>query len=133
MKNNILASIALFGIYRRKNQDTYDLVSQYISAVIAQKEYSEFTATMIQTDLKELYMIDIPIGVIKSVCKNRIKGVMLSNGSFTCVRFPKDEIEQEYNELKAEYDELFIPLIEFVRKDTQEFENQYIKDRFGII
>ena len=73
MKNNILASIALFGIYRRKNLDTYDLVAQYISAVIAQKEYSEFTASMIQADLKEMYKIDIPIGVIKSVCKKRIK------------------------------------------------------------
>lgn len=131
MKNNILASIALFGIYRRKNLDTYDLVAQYISAVIAQKEYSEFTASMIQADLKEMYKIDIPIGVIKSVCKNRIKGVMISNGSFTCVRFPKDEIEQEYNELKADYDDLFHSLILFVRKDTQEYDDQYIKDRFA--
>ena len=124
MKNNILASIALFGIYRRKNLDTYDLVAQYISAAIAQKEYSEFTASMIQADLKEMYRIDIPIGVIKSVCKNRIKGVMISNGSFTCVRFPKDEIEQEYNELKADYDDLFNPLIVYVRKETQEYADQ---------
>ena len=42
MKNNLLASIALFGIYRNNNQDTYDLVAQYISAVIAQKEYVSF-------------------------------------------------------------------------------------------
>lgn len=131
MKNNILASIALFGIYRRKNQDTYDLVAQYISAVIAQKEYSEFTASMIQADLKEMYMIDIPIGVIKSVCKKRIKGVMINNGSFTCARFPKDEIDQEYNELKAEYEDLFNPLINYVREATQEYDDQYIKDRFA--
>lgn len=131
MKNNILASIALFGIYRRKNLDTYDLVAQYISAVIAQKEYSNFTAAMIQTDLKEMYMIDIPIGVIKSVLKNRIDGLALDRGAYTCARFPKDEIEKEYNELNAEYEDLFKPLIAFVHKDTEEFSDQYIKDRFG--
>ncbi|MBQ9548633.1 MAG: hypothetical protein IJV01_05705 [Bacteroidales bacterium] len=131
MKNSLLASIALFGVYRKKNLDTYDLVAQYVSAVIAQREYSDFTSAMIQADLKDLYMIEIPIGVIKSVCKNRIDGIKLNRGAFSCTRFPKDEIEKEYNELNQEYDELFTPLIAFVRNDTDEYQDQYIKDRFG--
>lgn len=131
MKNNLLASIALFGIYRNTNQDTYDLVAQYISAVIAQKEYERFKTDTIQSDLKELFQIDIPIGVINSVCKNRIEGLSLSKGVFTCSRIPKDEIEKEYAELTANYDELFTLLIAFVNKETAEYDGQTIKSRFA--
>ena len=131
MKNNLLASIALFGIYRNTNQDTYDLVAQYISAVIAQKEYERFKTDTIQSDLKELFQIDIPIGVINSVCKNRIEGLSLSKGVFTCSRIPKDEIEKEYAELTANYDDLFTLLIAFVNKETAEYDGQTIKNRFA--
>lgn len=131
MKNNLLASIALFGIYRNKNLDTYDLVAQYISAVIAQKEYSTFKPDTMQSDLKELYQIDIPIGVINSVCRNRIEGITLKNKEFICDLLPKDEIEKEYQELAADYDQLFTPLIEFINKDTQDYDDQTIKDRFA--
>lgn len=131
MKNNLLASIALFGIYRNKNLDTYDLVAQYISAVIAQKEYSTFKPDTMQSDLKELYQIDIPIGVINSVCRNRIEGITLKNKEFICDLLPKDEIEKEYKELAADYDQLFTPLIAFIRKDTQDYKDQVIKDRFA--
>ena len=131
MKNNLLASIALFGIYRNTNQDTYDLVAQYISAVIAQKEYERFKTDAIQSDLKELFQIDIPIGVINSVCKNRIEGLSLSKGVFTCSRIAKDEIEKEYAELTANYDELFALLIAFVNKETTEYDGQTIKSRFS--
>ena len=131
MKNNILASIALFGIYRNKNLDTYDLVAQYISAAIAQKEYSTFKPDSMQSDLKELYQIDIPIAVINSVCKNRIEGVTLRNKEFICDLLPKDEIEKEYKELTADYDLLFTSLIDFVRKETKDYEDQIIKDRFA--
>lgn len=131
MKNNLLASIALFGIYRNKNLDTYDLVAQYISAVIAQKQYSTFGPDIMQSDLKELYQIDIPIGVIRSVCRNRIDGVTLKNSEFICDLLPKDEIEKEYNDLSADYDQLFTPLIVFIHKDTKDYEDQTIKDRFA--
>lgn len=131
MNNNILASIALFGIYRNKNQDTYDLVAQYISAVIAQKEYESFDAATIQTDLKEFFQIDIPIGVINSVCKNRIDGLSLSKGVFSCSRIPKDEIETEYSNLSSTYDELFERLVVFVKKETDEFDIQTIKEGFA--
>ena len=131
MKNNLLASIALFGIYRNKNLDTYDLVAQYISAVIAQKEYSTFKPDTMQSDLKELYQIDIPIGVINSVCRNRIEGIALKNKEFICDLLPKDEIEKEYKELAADYDQLFTPLIAFIRKDTEDYDDQTIKDRFA--
>lgn len=131
MKNNILASIALFGIYRNKNQDTYDLVAQYISAVIAQRKYDSFQADTIQSDLKELYQIDIPIGVINSVCRNRIEGLTLSKGVFTCSRIPKDEIDKEYSELTADYEELFSPLIAFITKEEEGYDERTIKNRFA--
>lgn len=131
MKNNLLASIALFGIYRNKNLDTYDLVAQYISAVIAQKQYGTFKPEIMQSDLKELYQIDIPIGVINSVCRNRIEGISLKNKEYICDLLPKDEIEKEYNTLTADYAQLFTPLIAFVRKDTEDYKDQDIKDRFA--
>lgn len=131
MKNNLLASIALFGIYRNKNLDTYDLVAQYISAVIAQKQYNTFKPDTMQSDLKELYQIDIPIGVIRSVCRNRIEGVSLKNKEFICDLLPKDEIEKEYADLKVGYEELFASLIDFIRKDTKDYEEQTIKDSFA--
>lgn len=131
MKNNLLASIALFGIYRNKNLDTYDLVAQYISAVIAQKQYSSFTPDTMQSDLKELYQIDIPLGVIKSVCRNRIEEVTLKNKEFICDLLPKDEIEKEYNTLTADYDQLFKALIAYVKKETEVYTDQTIKDRFA--
>lgn len=131
MKNNLLASIALFGIYRNKNLDTYDLVAQYISAVIAQKQYNTFKPDTMQSDLKELYQIDIPIGVIRSVCRNRIEGVSLKNKEFICDLLPKDEIEKEYADLKVGYEELFASLIDFIRKDTKDYEDQTIKDSFA--
>lgn len=131
MKNNLLASIALFGIYRNKNLDTYDLVAQYISAVIAQKQYSTFKADTMQSDLKELYQIDIPIGVINSVCRNRIEEVTLKNKEFICDLLPKDEIEKEYNTLTADYDQLFKALIAYVKKETEVYTDQTIKDCFA--
>ena len=131
MKNNLLASIALFGIYRNKNLDTYDLVAQYISAVIAQKQYNTFKPDTMQSDLKELYQIDIPIGVIRSVCRNRIEGVSLKNKEFICDLLPKDEIEKEYADLKVGYEELFASLIDFIRRDTKDYEDQTIKDSFA--
>lgn len=133
MKSNILASIALFGVYRKKNLDTYDLVAQYILAAIAQKEYTSFTASTMKDDLKELYSIEIPTGVIKSVAKNRVKGVMLSNGSFSCPRIPKDSIEQEYSELNADYNTLFKVLLDFVKTklDNQNYSEDEIKNRFA--
>lgn len=131
MKNNILASIALFGIYRNKSQDTYDLVAQYISAVIAQKKYESFKPDTIQSDLKELYQIEIPIAVINSVCKNRIEGLSLKIGEFFCSRVPKDEIEKEYADLTAEYDALFTPLIAYINKDGETYTEKDIKDHFA--
>lgn len=131
MKNNLLASIALFGIYRNNNQDTYDLVAQYISAVIAQKEYVSFKPDTIQSDLKEMYQIDIPISVINSVCKNRIEGLSLSKGVFTCSRIPKDEIENEYAELSASYEALFTLLIALINKDEEKYSEKVIKDNFA--
>lgn len=130
MKNSILASIALFGIYRNKNWDTYDLVSQYISAVIANKGYHSFTSEVIQANLKELFQIDIPKGVINSVCRNRIEGLSLNKGVFSCEQIPKDEIEKEYDDLLSLYDDLFALLVSFVKKETGEYESQVIKDRF---
>lgn len=131
MKNNLLASIALFGIYRNKNLDTYDLVAQYISAVIAQKQYSTFKSDTMQSDLKELYQIDIPIGVINSVCRNRIEEVTLKNKEFICGLLPKDEIEKEYNALTADYEQLFKALIAYIKKETDAYADQTIKDRFA--
>lgn len=131
MKNNLLASIALFGIYRNKNLDTYDLVAQYISAVIAQKQYNSFKPDAMQKDLLELYQINIPIGVIKSVCRNRIDGLTLKNNEFLCDLIPKDEIEKEYNTLTEDYNNLFTSLISYVCKETDCYEEQIIKDRFA--
>ena len=133
MKNNILASIALFGVYRKKNLDTYDLVAQYILATIAQKEYTTFTASTMKDDLKELYFIEIPTGVIKSVAKNRIEGVTLSNGSFYCPRIPKDDIEKEYRELNIDYNSLFKVLLDFVKSKLEghNYSDDEIKNRFA--
>lgn len=133
MKNNILASIALFGVYRMKNLDTYDLVAQYILATIAQKEYTSFTAYTMKDDLKELYFIEIPTGVIKSVAKNRIEGVSLSNGSFSCPRIPKDDIEQEYSALNDDYNTLFKILLDFVKAKLEghNYTDDEIKNRFA--
>lgn len=133
MKNNLLASIALFGVYRKKNLDTYDLVAQFILATIAQKEYTSFTASTMKDDLKELYFIEIPTGVIKSVAKNRIKGVILNNGIFSCPRIPKDDIEQEYSELNADYNSLFKILLDFVKSklDDHIYSDDEIKNRFA--
>ncbi len=123
MKNNVLASIALFGYYRNNNQDTYDLVAKFILATIAQKGYSSFSAATMRDDLKDLFLIDIPIGVIKSVSKNRIKDVTLNNGVFYCPRITNDEIEQEYGALSAAYDELFCTLLRFVKENLD--DNKY--------
>ena len=133
MKNSILASIALFGVYRSKKMDTYDLVAQYIQATIAQREYASFTASTMKDDLKELYFIEIPTGVIKSVVKNRINGITLSSGTFFSPRIPKYEIEQEYDALNADYNTLFQSLLEFVNLKLTDYKysDEEIKNRFA--
>lgn len=134
MKNHILASIALFGIYRNKNYDTYNLIAQYISAVIAHKEYDTFTPTIIKEDLLELYGICIPTGVIKSVVKNRIEDIQLKDGAFRCSKIPKDKIDKEYSELTKEYGELFEELLKYVRqfnKETNLLSDDYIVNVFS--
>lgn len=135
MKNNILASIALFGVYRDKNLDTYDLVAQYISAVIAQKECTQFTPDVMKEDLYNLFGIDIPFGVIRSVSRNRIEGVSLKQGVFYCELIPKDEIDKEYAELTEDYEALFKGLILFMRQVGHIEEDSYsdddIRNRFA--
>lgn len=115
MKNNILASIALFGEYRQSQKDVYDLIAQFITAVIANKQYVEFTPEMLKTDLFELYQIDIPLGVIKSVSKKRINGASLAEGVFTISRQPNDEIAKSFDDLMIEYEALFERIVSFVR------------------
>lgn len=115
MRNNILASIALFGEYRQNQKDIYDLIAQFITAVLANKQYVEFTPEMLKSDLFELYQIDIPLGVIKSVSRKRINGAALKDGVFTISLQPNDEITGSFDDLMVEYESLFKQIISFVR------------------
>lgn len=135
MKNNILASIALFGQYRNQNFDTYDVVVQYISAAIVKKGYTTFTPATMKEDLFELFQVDLPVGVIKSVCKNRMKDLSLSNGVFKCSVVPPNDIDKEYEDLNNKYDNLYKALIDFVRTtghlDNKVYKDEEIKNRFA--
>lgn len=92
--NNILSSIALLGeLYKNGKKDIFHVVGAFIQATIQCKSIAAFDSIEMQVYLKELFQLEIPEAIIKTVLKNRLKKIIIkSSGKYIILNsFPKDD------------------------------------------
>ncbi|MBR6269914.1 MAG: hypothetical protein IKR30_05005 [Bacteroidales bacterium] len=119
MKNDIIASISVFGVYHDNNKDAYDVVSDFIKAALATKKQLSFTVEVVQSLLEELYAIHIPISIIKGLLKRSI-GITLSksNNVYSIDVLPNDSITEKIEELKCSYDYVISALSLYLQENA---------------
>ena len=59
--NEQIAAISVFGAYKAKNKDAYDVIADFTKSAIAIRKEVQITPEVIQGFLRELYALDIPI------------------------------------------------------------------------
>lgn len=118
--NNILASIALFSkLYDNNKNNIILVISEFIKVVVYEKELYSFNTIDIGRYLKEIFNIEIPDAVIKSVIKKKLKLVFSKNdrtGEY--ITNPKTiltntNFQNAHNELVSYYELVFQKLINF--------------------
>jgi len=136
--NNILSSIALLGeLYKNGKKDIFHVVGAFIQATIQCKSIAAFDSIEMQVYLKELFQLEIPEAIIKTVLKNRLKKIIIkSSGKYIILNsFPKDDgFLDRQSQLNSEYDEIFRLLYQYVEKHKKtlisDFEKEKIKTDF---
>ena len=74
--NEQIAAISVFGAYKAKNKDAYDVIADFTKSAIAIKKEVEITPEVIQGFLQELYSLSITISIIKG--KHSVNHVLFS-------------------------------------------------------
>lgn len=73
MRNNILASIALFqDLYDNGNQDIFSVIAEFVKVTIHNNNLHVFDITSLRILIKTDFEIDVPEGVLKTVLKKRL-------------------------------------------------------------
>lgn len=135
--NEQIAAISVFGAYKAKNKDAYDVIADFTKSAIAIKKEVEITPEVIQGFLKELYALEIPISIIKGVIKNRLKDVISNNGgSYIVKSLPSDDISSQINELRNSYNVILSGLKKFLAEEqvnplTYKCDEEYMVCQFA--
>lgn len=116
MHNNTIAAISLFGEYRRDKKDVHDIIADFIKAAISIKREPSYTPAIMKDYLLELFGIDIPTSVIKSVFKNKIKEAKSENSTYTISNFPDNNIENRICSLRKTYDSILDTLKSYIQE-----------------
>lgn len=69
----LLASVSLFKSLYNQNKDIFDLLSIFVKYIIKKKRLHTFTEIDIYQALKEEFCFEIPLSVLTTVIRNRIK------------------------------------------------------------
>ena len=135
--NEQIAAISVFGAYKAKNKDAYDVIADFTKSAIAIKKEVQITPEVIQGFLRELYALDIPISIIKGVLKNRLKDFVSNNGgAFIVKSMPADDITSQINELLGSYNVILSGLKDFLTKEkvnpsTYKSDEEYMVSQFA--
>lgn len=124
-KNNLLASIALFGeLYTNdKKENLSDILFDFIKGAVSFKERYTLNSTELKDLLSDVYGFSIPESVIRTTVKNRLKnGVTFNNGVYsfdikTCL--DKKNTISEINNINQKQEEIIKRLFEYIKtRDT---------------
>lgn len=135
--NEQIAAISVFGAYKAKNKDAYDVIADFTKSAIAIKKEVQITPEVIQGFLRELYALEIPISIIKGVLKNRLKDFVSNNGgAFIVKSMPADDITSQINELLGSYNVILSGLKDFLTKEkvnpsTYKSDEEYMVSQFA--
>lgn len=138
MKNEIIASISVFGAYRENHKDAYDIVADFSKAALALKRPAKFTAEVMQDYLAELFSIEIPIGVIRGVLKKRLgDAITKCSDGYTVNEIPDDKISDEVKATKEAYEAILGKLLEFLNSSAPQtvlskYQDSEIIEQFAI-
>lgn len=121
LHNEQIAAISVFGVYKTNNRDAYDVIADFTKAAISIKKEVEITPEVIQSNLMELYSLNIPVSIIKGVLKNRLKDVASKSngGTYIVNSLPKDDISSKIDELLAAYNVILSGLKTFLSNSVK--------------
>ncbi len=118
MKNNILASIALFqDLYDNGNQDIFSVIAEFVKVTIHNNNLYTFDITNLRILIKNDFEIDVPEGVLKTVLKKRLTNEVSRDIANIYNAMPSSIIVEQFNaslrEQTSKYEFVFSKLLEF--------------------
>lgn len=120
LHNEQIAAISVFGVYKTENRDAYDVIADFTKAAIAIKKEVEITPEVVQSNLMELYSLNIPVSIIKGVLKNRLKEIVSrTNGVYIVNSLPQDDISSKIDELLESYNIILSGLKSFLASSVK--------------
>lgn len=120
LHNEQIAAISVFGVYKTENRDAYDVIADFTKAAIAIKKEVEITPEVVQSNLMELYSLNIPVSIIKGVLKNRLKEIVSrTNGVYFVNSLPQDDISSKIDELLESYNIILSGLKSFLASSVK--------------
>lgn len=131
LHNEQIAAISVFGVYKTENRDAYDVIADFTKAAIAIKKEVEITPEVIQSNLMELYSLNIPVSIIKGVLKNRLKEIVSrANGAYVVNSLPQDDISSKIDELLDSYNVILSGLKSFLASSVKKESSLNLDEDF---
>lgn len=116
----ILTSVALFRTLYDNNKDIYDVVSEFIRSAILLNSTWSFSLTECSSNLHNDFGFQIPDAIIKTCLKSRLVKsgeLTVNHGVYSVSKsFERsNNIQDEYESTRGEYDEILNKLVKHVR------------------
>lgn len=138
MRNNILASIALFqSLYDNGKKDIFSVIAEFVKVTIHNNNLHSFDITKLRLSLKKDFEIELPESVLKTVLAKRLKDRITrapiddSYGNKQLLynsipsNFDVDQFNQNLKEQSTRYSYVFEKLIAYYKKNSP---SKYIND-----
>lgn len=114
----LLSSAAVLRALYDEKKDIYDVLSEFIKAVISSRHLAAFSSTDCVGYLQEDFGFSLPEAVIKTCLRNRLvrtNGLSLQNGIYTVTQAfsPGVESNKDFQDSRNEYDEIIARLHAF--------------------
>ncbi|WP_418498173.1 hypothetical protein [Flagellimonas sp.] len=147
-ENKLIASVVVFKELLDNDKDIYDVISEFLKAVIIDKQIWNFNSTELKLLLEEVFDFKLPEAVIRSTLKNRLirsQFLKVDNGTYIVNNIQNTidpDFEKKYLEKKKLYQEIENEFIGFIEKNkkvsfnkserelVQENINQYLLGNF---
>ena len=114
----LLSSAAVLRALYDEKKDIYDVLSEFIKAVISSRHLTAFSSTDCVRHLEEDFGFSLPEAIIKSCLRNRLvktNSLNLQNGIYTVTQAfsPGVEFNEDFQVSRNEYDEIIERLHNF--------------------
>lgn len=122
MKNNIIASIALFqSLYDGGKYDIFSVIAEFIKSTIYNNNLHVFNITQLRLCIKNDFEIEVPESVLKTVIKKRLTKEVNKDDKNQYVALPSDFVIKRFNDDLAKqtkkYEFVFNKLTDYFEKN----------------